>query len=302
MNPIYSKNRILFVPGKNPKPPEEQHREQLWRCLLHGVRRSHPDIAANMAQNEECFSIIPWNPLYYNKIKPIEPDLPWIDCLLGMDGPTVQDKQKALSLRRKITKLFYVLGDHFPWFINFIPDPWARAAIKETLRYFNNQEDIACRVREMLKSPLRASFERNERIMIISHSLGSVIAYDTLLELWNIERIRNHITCFLTIGSPLGSTYVRKRLKGFSTTRHQYPGNMTHWENISAHGDMVALDTTLGDNFHKMIEQGLIESIKDHPNVFNYFHGEKGLNVHRSYGYLVNPVVGETIAQWWNAG
>ena len=35
---------IIFVPGKNPKPPLEQHRRLLWRTLLEGIRRSDPGI------------------------------------------------------------------------------------------------------------------------------------------------------------------------------------------------------------------------------------------------------------------
>jgi hypothetical protein len=49
-----------------------------------------------------------------------------------------------------------------------------------------------------------------------------------------------------------------------------------------------------------MLELGLIESITDvNGGIFNYFRDEEGLNVHRSYGYLVNPRVGEVIARWW---
>jgi hypothetical protein len=49
-----------------------------------------------------------------------------------------------------------------------------------------------------------------------------------------------------------------------------------------------------------MLKLGLIESITDvNGGIFNFFRNEAGLNVHRSYGYLVNPRVGEVIARWW---
>jgi hypothetical protein len=33
--------------------------------------------------------------------------------------------------------------------------------------------------------------------------------------------------------------------------------------------------------------------------VFNYFRNQKGLNVHRSYGYLVEQHVARAILAWW---
>ena len=42
-------NRIIFVPGKNPKPPVEEHYAQLLRCLVHGVGRADPVAARAIA-------------------------------------------------------------------------------------------------------------------------------------------------------------------------------------------------------------------------------------------------------------
>jgi len=51
-----------------------------------------------------------------------------------------------------------------------------------------------------------------------------------------------------------------------------------------------------------MITIGVVESIADvTAGLFNFFRNDLGLNVHRSYGYLVNPRVGEVIAHWWRA-
>ena len=51
-----------------------------------------------------------------------------------------------------------------------------------------------------------------------------------------------------------------------------------------------------------MLSLGVIESIADvNGGIFNFFRSDLGLNVHRSYGYLVNPRVGEIVAKWWKA-
>ena len=49
-----------------------------------------------------------------------------------------------------------------------------------------------------------------------------------------------------------------------------------------------------------MSELGMVDTFVDYcEDVFNYFHGPDGLNCHRSYGYLINPIVAKVIADWW---
>ena len=40
---------IIYVPGLKPKPEHSLHREQVLRCLLEGLRRIDPGVAAEMA-------------------------------------------------------------------------------------------------------------------------------------------------------------------------------------------------------------------------------------------------------------
>ncbi len=86
---------------------------------------------------------------------------------------------------------------------------------------------------------------------------------------------------------------VQDRLLGFQRNDGQrFPRNIRHWINIAAHGDLTALDPEIRNDFMPMIEQGCTESIEDrHRGVFNYFRNDKGLNEHRSYGYLVEQHV-----------
>ena len=58
-------NRIIFIPGKNPKPPVEEHRQQLLRCLRRGVERADPAVAQEIEADSQAFRLIAWNPLYY---------------------------------------------------------------------------------------------------------------------------------------------------------------------------------------------------------------------------------------------
>lgn len=293
--------RIIFVPGKNPKPPAAEYRPQLFRSLVHGVGRADPEVARAIESAQDVFTLISWNMLYYGEEKPLGPDRPWIDALLTRTGPTEEEVREALSWRRKAAWAMVSVADVLPFLIPLLPDPAVKSTIQETARYFANVEGIATRVRELLKVPLRGTMERGERVLLIGHSMGSVIAYDALWELWHVEGRRDRIDMFLTTGSPLGMHFAQKRLLGARERgARKYPGNIRHWLNIVAQGDLAALDPTLSDDFAPMRKFGLVEKLIDvDGGIFNYFRNADGLNVHRSYGYLVNPRVGEIVATWW---
>ncbi len=291
---------IIFVPGKNPKPLPAQHHQLLWRTLLEGVRRAEPTLESSFCDAESAFELIAWNELYYHTYKDISRDLPWIDRLIHQHGPTEQDIAEAHAWHRRLDRVLYSIGDRLPFLIRFLPEK-IRLTAKETRRYFHNTNDIAHEIRSLLKKTLRQAWEHQQRIMLIGHSLGSVIAYDTLWELSHQEEYPGKVDMFLTIGSPLGMHYVQRRIQGHDREGlEHYPTIIRRWVNVASVGDVTALDRAISDDFHEMIDIGVIESIEDHcEGIYNFFRNEQGLNCHRSYGYLVNPAVGKIIADWW---
>lgn len=294
------KNKIVFVPGKNPKPSPERHRALLWHCLTHGVRQVDPETARDLAAHPGTFELVSWNELFYREVKSADEDEPWIDRLCARSGPDDHDVREALSWRNRRARLLYLIADHFQFLIPLLPDPAVKSAVRETERYFHNHDGIAAQIRELLKAPLRRMFEASERVLLIGHSMGAIIAYDALWELSQVERHPGRVELFLTLGSPLGMRYVQRHLLGFTNHEQRFPTNIRRWVNIAARGDLTALDPEIRNDFRAMLEQGAAESIEDvHQGVFNYFRNEKGLNVHRSYGYLVEPHVARTIAGWW---
>jgi len=283
----------------NPKPPEAQHRDMLWRTLLEGVRRSEPEAAALPGWMPECFRLISWNYLYYHCYRDARLDLPWIDALLDKAGPDRRDIHEARSWNRRLNRLAYQIGDLFPLLIRFLPKH-ARATIRQTRRYFDNEGNIGYHIREQLKRVLRPLLDHEAPVLLIGHSLGSVIAYDTLWELSHIEKHRGRID-LLSIGSPLGMRFVQRRLVGHSCSgKMRYPGNIRRWTNLSAVGDITALDRRFHNDYRAMLKLGLVELIEDHcGHIYNAYRDDDGLNCHRSYGYLVNPAVGKIVADWW---
>lgn len=290
---------IIFVPGKNPKPQASQHRELLWKTLIEGVRRADRTIASNLQTHYAQFHLVSWNQLFYHTYKDITPDIPWVDALINKHGPSEQDIQEASSWHKRLDRALFTLADHVPLVIKLLPEEVDSAAT-EINRYFDNVDNVASDIRKLLKQTLRPLLEKNEPVLLMGHSLGSVIAYDTLWELSYKEGLHGKVD-FLTLGSPLGMHYVQRRLMGMRENgKKDYPKLIRRWINIASEGDIIALERNFHNSFEDMLKEGFVRSIEDHSQgIFNYFRSDEGLNCHRSYGYLVNPAVGSVIADWW---
>jgi len=290
---------IIFVPGKNPKPQPVQHRELLWKAMIEGVRRADRTLASTLQEHFAQFQLISWNYLFYHTYKDITPDIPWIDALINKHGPTEQDIHEAKSWHKRLDRMLFTLADHLPFIIQFLPKE-VKSAATEINRYFDNTDNIASDIRKLLKQTLRPLIEKNEPVLLIGHSIGSVIAYDTLWELSYQDGLHGKVD-FLTIGSPLGMHYVQRRLMGMKENEEKtYTKLIRHWVNLSSEGDIIALERNFHNSFKELLKLGLVKSIEDHSHgIYNYFRSDEGLNCHRSYGYLVNPAVGNIIADWW---
>ena len=291
--------QIIYVPGKNPKPEVAQHRELLWRTLVEGVRRADRTVAGTLQARSPQFHLVGWNYLYYHQYKDITKDIPWIDALINKHGPTEQDMRDAHSWNIWLSRFVLTLADHIPLLLRMLPEE-VRSTANEIDRYFNNADGVARKMRDLLKQTLRPMLEQQEDVLLIGHSLGAVIAYDTLWELSHQDGVTGKVD-FLTLGSPLGMHYIQRRLLGMNGDGEKsYPGLIRHWINFSAEGDVAALNQHLKESFHPMLELGLAASIEDHCHgIYNFFRNDEGLNCHRSYGYLVSPAVGSIIADWW---
>jgi hypothetical protein len=135
--------------------------------------------------------------------------------------------------------------------------------------------------------------------VLIGHSFGSVIAYDTLWELCHLQSNPGKVDLFVTMGSPLTMNYIRQRLKGAQRSgAERYPTNIKRWINLAALGEVTALDRKLYRCFAEMIKLGLVPAIEDNLELINQFHGPDGLNVHKCYGYFASPMVGQLLLEW----
>ncbi|MDH4274516.1 MAG: hypothetical protein OEW08_05720, partial [Gammaproteobacteria bacterium] len=212
----------------NPKPPADVHKAYLWRALIEGVRRH--DAATAQALTTTCaFQLCAWNVVFYAQTRDPTPSIPDFERAMRTDGPSARDKVEAKNWHVRLHRAFYTLADHLPWLIPLVPNPTLQAAIAEIQRYFANYRGIACEVREVLKVLLRPCLAQGQRVLIIGHSLGAVITYDTLWELSWEEQCQGKVD-LLTLGSPLGMHFMQRRLQGYRERgEKRYPRLIAHW-------------------------------------------------------------------------
>ena len=292
---------ILYIPGLLPKPQAETHRDALMRCLLTGVERLDAGVADQIRNTPGAFDIVSWTYDLYRVHRDFALDEASIERVIEQDAPTPEDIAEAASWKRSLTRSIYRLGDLMPFLIPHVASERMEVHLRDLRRYLGDANGIATHTRRMLKMPLRAAAKGGHPVLLIAHSMGSVIAYDSLWELTHSTRERVTVDLLLTMGSPLGQRYMQKRLKGAANTGHdRYPNNVRHWTNLAAIGDLTALDPYLTDDFVEMLELGILESMDD-TAIHTHFRLDGELNVHSEYGYLVNRTTARTVVDWWRA-
>lgn len=292
---------LLYVPGLRAKPPPRTYARELFRCLVEGVRRVDPEVAAEIHEHEPCFDIAGWTYDFYGEHRDIELDLPGIARVLKEREPSPRDIAEAVSLKRRLVRWLYRMADHLPFLIPQVADERLELHLEDLRRYVRNEFDVAEAIRRLVKLPLRAAEKGGRPVLLVGHSMGSVIAWDTL---WQMSRESGDALCvdlLVTMGSPLGQRYIQRRLLGAGEAgERRYPANIRRWVNIAAIGELTAIDMRLQNDFGEMIRLGLVESIEDF-TVFNHYRMNGELNVHSEYGYLVNEVTATVLRDWWRA-
>lgn len=141
--------------------------------------------------------------------------------------------------------------------------------------YIRNQH-----VHDEVNKLVRPLFEDDEPAIVVSHSLGTIVAYSILREFAKNGRPRQS-PLLVTLGSPLGIDSVRR---GFPKPRVR-PDNVLRWVNGADPEDFVALRPELTNgNFGPGIE--------NYPDIENGYE-----NPHSIVGYLSDPRIAKAIAE-----
>ncbi len=171
----------------------------------------------------------------------------------------------------------------------------------DVMRYLTDHA-LASQIRARLQQLLVPALRRRERVILVAHSLGSVVAYDVLWKLSHMSEYRSlrgrTIDAWITMGSPLGDKLLKTYLLGWRyPLAHRYPTHVRRWHNLSARGDAISHDQRLANDFAPMLKAGYVERLEEHTNLCTVYRGrEEQWNPHKLYGYLILPEVGRVVA------
>ena len=163
-----------------------------------------------------------------------------------------------------------------------VADGVLKLKFKDLSVYYNNDQ-----VRDILRNKLKDTIlaNKDKRMMVLAHSMGSIIAYDVLRALGK-EYPKLIIDHFVTLGSPLGAPHVKYKI-AMENPLLRTPSIVKRWTNFSDRRDPVAIDAHLSGDYE---ENGSGVEVQD-DLVSNDW---KGIH-HKAYGYLRTPEVSKII-------
>ena len=167
----------------------------------------------------------------------------------------------------------------------------------ELTAYWQN-EALASDLRHRVADPLTAALHRGDHIMVISHCIGTVLAYDAF---WDASLAttssEQRIHTWLTLGSPLADDDVRRRLGGQPAG---FPNLLINWFNLAAEDDPVCHDETVANDFKAMLKERHISRIQDY-HIYNLTERYGRSDPHDALGYLCHPRTASLLNDWLKA-
>nr|VFJ61083.1 MAG: hypothetical protein BECKDK2373B_GA0170837_10982 [Candidatus Kentron sp. DK] len=306
---------IFLVHGRDCKPGEETLRNNWEGALRFGISRENPAM-------EEKFESVQKTMVYYGdrsneflrkrgtSYDEAKDQKDRGSCLDDLKKYRSEDfnKEKYNALPGK-SAFREAIGDIFSGPLTWLglEEKLVKKVAPDIGRYWSEDTDFGSEVRWRLAKPLATALREGDDIMLICHSLGTLIAYDVLWKFSHYSEYRDadyfdlrgkKITALVTLGSPLGDETVKRKLKGAGAEwGRRYPSNIGRWINMVAEDDYIAHDESLADDYEAMEQFGLVESVVDH-KIYNLAVREGKSNPHHGAGYLIHPVVSNTVIDW----
>ncbi len=294
---LFGNKIIIGVHGLSNKVPNGLLEKWWIKSIKEGLSAiGHPGVSFR-------FKSVYWADLLYEKpldIKEKDPNSPIFEDEPYMPGnpevyrnyaPSKIKKKFLDTVEKKIDKIFS--DEH--GFINFdkIADIFIRHLYKDLDFYYNRESNIPKYGGVPVREPIRKRLAdvlykyRKKRILLIGHSMGSIICYDVLTQ--NVSDIGIHT--LMTIGSPLGIPVIIRKIcaeqgRGNKTDAPPSPENILHkWYNFADLSDPVAVVYKISDDFKKNSCGVCPEDIVIYNNY--EFNGKR--NAHKLFGYLRAP-------------
>jgi hypothetical protein len=299
---------IIGIHGLGNKPPEKVLKHWWKKAIREGVRTiGHPRLYFNFKMVYWAHHLHPrlLDPQEKNRKSPLfieEPYVPAIDHSLYRPE---KFRQKVLDyMEKQLDRV--LLNDDLSLNFSSITDLILRRYFKDLNDYYTNEildEQTSPPVKTLIQEELAKVLRKHRKkaIMLIAHSMGSIIAYDVLTQITP----EVNVDTFVTVGSPLGLPVIMSRIAmeqariSSGNKKITSPENVRrNWYNFSDLHDRVTINYNLGDDYESN-SRGVqaVDYI-----VHNNYEQKGKKNPHKAYGYLRTPELGNIIHQFLNYG
>lgn len=216
-----------------------------------------------------------------NKLYLDEPYLPREKDFSPEQSPV---RKKVLDyLQQKLENI--LLNDDLSSNYSLLTNKIVEKKFRDLATYYSNKEKREL-IRERLVSELKK--HKKDDILLITHSMGTIISYEVLTFL--CPEIK--IDTLITIGSPLGFPLIKARIatemniKNKADMHLTTPDNISkYWFNLADINDKVAMGYKLSNDYTANINN---VSVIDY-QVHNDYKANGERNYHKSFGYLRTP-------------
>lgn len=294
---------IIGIHGLNNKAPKRLLRKWWLAAIKEGAQHTGQGLSPFR------FEMVYWaNHLYPKPLNPreIRTGHPLFLSKPYIPASNTQASSKEQAGRSFLSKLFIrvvdrlltrksddseSLGREIPVLEQMFPD---------LALYYENKKVLSFRygIKDLLRRELRKTLfkYRGSQIMLIAHSMGSIIALDVLKENQDI-----HVDHLITLGSPLGFPIIRKQ---YAKENGMDLGEMPlipapdtirrKWANIGDRQDIITWFNPLGDHYSANSHGVSVNDIE----VSNDYVLDGATHHHSIFGYLRAQQTAEIITDF----
>ncbi|MCK5145125.1 hypothetical protein KAR48_00120 [bacterium] len=282
---------IIGIHGLNNKPPGRMLRRWWKQSLRHGLTlngTTHPFMRFDLAYWASVRYAEPLNPNEEDVEHELYLEEPYIPLAPATPEGAPRMRKVFLDLLEASINLVFLNKD-LTLNLSVITDSLVKKRFHDLFLYFSKEKSPSGATKgDLIRRPLIHLLcrHRRKKIMLIAHSMGSIVAYDIL------KRYVPHIQVdtFVTVGSPLGLPIFihRNAMTGCDLGQRKpcVPDNIcTAWHNLSDLHDPIAMNYNLGDDYTAN-QTGV--GVTDWEVHNRYIHNDEH-NPHKSFGYLQCP-------------